>query len=197
MMTSSTRAWLVAALLLGTSPGLMQAQGGVRDRDAARARQDARRETLANPDSQRLPRAGGTSADDRLRAENRLRASLTQAVRRRLNLTDEQTARLVDVNRRFSEERTTVTREELRIRRDLRRSIAGGDTAQSAATAQLLDELLAVQHKRLDLHQKEQAALSEFLSPEQRARYIGMMEQLRRRIESRTDSARGRGRRLE
>ena len=197
MMRYSTRAWLVAALLLGASPGLMQAQGGVRDRDAARARRDARREMLANPDSQRMPRAGGTGADDRLRAENRLRTSLAQVVRRRLNLTDEQTARLVDVNRRFSEERTTVTREELRIRRDLRRSIAGGDTAQSAATAQLLDDLLAVQRKRLDLQQKEQAALSEFLTPEQRARYIGMMEQLRRRIESRTDSARGRGRRLE
>ena len=196
-MTYSTRAWLVAALLLGASPGLMRAQEGVRGRDGARARRDARREMLANPDSQRMPRAGGTGVDDRLRAENRLRTSLAQAVRRRLNLTDEQTARLVDVNRRFSEERTTVTRQELRIRRDLRRSIAGGDTAQSAATAQLLDDLLAVQRKRLDLQQKEQAALSEFLTPEQRARYIGMMEQLRRRIESRTDSARGRGRRLE
>ena len=197
MMTYSIRVWLVAALLLGGSPGLMQAQGGLRESDAARARRDARRETLASPDSQRMPRAGGTSADDRRRAENRLRAALTQAVRRRLNLTDEQTARLIDVNRRFSEERTTVTREELRIRRDLRRSIAGGDTAQSAATAQLLDDLLAVQRKRLDFQQKEQAALSEFLTPEQRARYIGMMEQLRRRVESRTDSARGRGRRLE
>jgi Spy/CpxP family protein refolding chaperone len=51
--------------------------------------------------------------------------------------------------------------------------------------------LLDVQRQRLELQQKEQTELSEFLTPEQRARYIGMMEQLRRRIQARADSARG------
>ena len=37
---------------------------------------------------------------------------------------------------------------------------------------------------------EKSVALSEFLTPEQRARYIAMMEQLRRRIQQRADSAR-------
>ena len=184
-MMYPTRTVLIATLLLGTSSGLAQAQSGDRDREAMRARREARREALDRPDPRRT-----ASADERMRAENRLRASLAQAVRRRLNLTDEQTARLVDVNRRFSDERTAVIRNELHIRRELRSSIAGGDTTRSATTARLLDELLAVQRQRLDLQQREQEALSEFLTPEQRARFIGMMEQLRRRIESRSDSTR-------
>jgi len=190
MMMHPTRALLIAALLLGWFPGVAQAQRVDPDREALRARREARRAALAQPDSQRTARAATANPEDRLRAENRLRASLAQAVRRRLNLSDEQTSRLVDVNRRFSDERTAVTRNEFRIRRELRRAIAGGDTTRSAATAQLLDELLAVQRQRLDIQQKEQTALSEFLTPEQRARYIGMMEQLRRRIESRADSSR-------
>jgi len=190
MTMHPTRALLITALLLGTSPGLMQAQGGVREREALRARREARREALQGSDAQRMDREATANPEARLRAENRLRASLAQAVRRRLSLTDEETSRLVDVNRRFSDERTSVMRNELRIRRELRRSIAGGDSTRSAATATLLDELLAVQRQRLDLQQKEQAALSEFLTPEQRARYIGMMEQLRRRISSLADSTR-------
>lgn len=188
MMMHPMRALLIAALLVGSFAGVAQAQGA--DRDAVRARREARRAALAQPDSQRMARAATASPEDRLRAENRLRASLAQAVKRRLNLTDEQTSRLVDVNRRFSDERTTVTRNELRIRRELRRSIAGHDTTRSTATARLLDELFVVQRQRLDLQQREQEALSEFLTPEQRARFIGMMEQLRRRIESRADSTR-------
>jgi Spy/CpxP family protein refolding chaperone len=79
----------------------------------------------------------------------------------------------------------------LRIRRDLRQAIAIGESARSPETGRLLDGLLDVQRQRLELQQKEQTELSEFLTPEQRARYIGMMEQLRRRIQARADSARG------
>jgi len=190
MMRHPRRALLLAALLLGTTSGVAQAQRTDRDREAMRARREARREALDRPDAQR-PAPGATeNADNRLRAEKRLRASLAQAVRRRLNLTDEQTSRLVDVNRRFSDERMATTRTEGRIRRELRSAIAGGDTSRSGATARLLDELLAVQRQRLDLQQQEQEALSAFLTPQQRARYIGMMEQLRRRISSLADSTR-------
>lgn len=180
------RALFALALLLGALPGVARAQVTERDREAMRAR----REALERAGAQRMPPGAAEGAENRLLAEQRLRASLAQAVRRRLSLTDEQTSRLVEVNRRFSDERMTTMRTEARIRRELRAAIAGGDNARSATTARLLDDLLAVQRQRLDLQEKEQEALSEFLTPEQRARFIGMMEQLRRRVQSRGDSTR-------
>lgn len=167
-----------------------QAEGSARE--AIRERRQARREAAAAArQGDDDPAARGTGAlAQRMQAEGALRQALARAVRQRLNLSDEQATKLMDVNRRFGDERINLARNELRIRRDLRQSIASGDSSRSPATARLLDELLDVQRQRLDMQQKEQQALSEFLTPEQRARYLNMMEQLRRRIQARADSAR-------
>lgn len=174
-------------LLLGAIS--LQAQDATTAREAARARREARRDLRAGTAAEQ-GRAPGALAE-RERLEGALRAALARTVRERLNLSDQQAARLMDVNRKFGEDRIRLTRDELRIRRDLRLAIASGDSARSPQTARLLDGLLDVQRQRLELQQKEQSELSEFLTPEQRARYIGMMEQLRRRIQARADSARG------
>ena len=180
------------ALALALAPVFahaQQADGAARE--AIRARREARREAAAaaRQDTDD-PARNGKAMAERVRVENALRQALARAVRQRLNLTDDQASKLMDVNRKFGDERIGIARNELRIRRDLRQSIASGDSSRSPATARLLDELLETQRQRLDVQQKEQTALSEFLTPEQRARYIGMMEQLRRRIQERADSAR-------
>lgn len=193
-MTSNRvgRTFVLAATLL-LLPLSVRAQGATSAADAARNRREARREARTEvqqpPEDVRTNRAMA----ERLRVEGALRTALARAVRERLSLTDQQATQLMDVNRRFGDDRLRLARNEVQLRRDLRRNLASGDSSRSPATARLLDELLGVQRERVELQQKEQAALSEFLTPEQRARYIAMMEQLRRRIQSRADSGRNMG----
>ena len=179
----------VSAVILGGTTAL-HAQDATAAGEAARARREARRAANAvQAEDERLRKSPAFA--ERMRVENSLRQALARAVRERLNLSDQQATRLMDVNRKFSDDRLRLAREEMRIRRDLRQSVASGDAARSPATAALLDDLLDTQRQRLELQQKEQDELSTFLTPDQRVRYIGMMEQLRRRIQQRADSARG------
>lgn len=180
---------VLAAIAVSIAAPLLHAQEAVTAREAMRARREARREAIA----QQAPEERNKVLAERQRVESSLREALALAVRQRLNLNDQQATRLMDVNRKFSGDRIRVARDEIRIRRELRQSINGGDSTRSLATARLLDELLDAQRQRLDLQQKEQNVLSEFLTPEQRARYLAMMEQLRRRIQLRADSARSAG----
>ncbi len=182
----------LGVLLLAISAVQAGAQDATTAREAMRARREARQAARAELNAED-PLRNNKAAAERLRVENSLREALARVVRQRLNLTDQQATRLMDVNRRFGEQRLKIARDEMRIRRDLRQSIASGDSTSSPNTARLLDDLLDAQRQRLELQQKEQESLSEFLTPEQRARYIGMMEQLRRRIQQRADSGRGAG----
>lgn len=179
-----------AAIALLGLPAIAQAQDGSATREALRLRREARRELLQQQGDEMQVKNNAALAE-RLRLEASLRQTLARTVRQRLNLSDDQAMRLMDVNRKFSEDRLRLARDEMRIRRELRLAISGGDSARSPATGRLLDELLEAQRQRLDLQAKEQTELSDFLTPEQRARYIGLMEQLRRRIQTRADSARG------
>ena len=186
MIGRMLRRSLIALCVAITVPSFAAAQDAATTREAIRARRQARRDARAEQNPEERSKAFA----ERQRVENALREALAQAVRQRLNLSDPQATRLMDVNRKFSEDRLRIVREEIRIRRDLRLSLDGRDSSRSPETARLLDDLLDTQRQRLDLQQREQTALSEFLTPEQRARYIAMMEQLRRRIQQRADSAR-------
>jgi hypothetical protein len=185
--------WVLCAVLLAAAAPAVHGQDAATAREAARQRKEARRiageQQPVDRDQARIDRAMA----ERMRAEGSLREALARAVRERLSLNDQQATRLMEVNRRFGEDRLRIVRQEMRLRRELRQSIAGGDSSRSPNTARLLDELMGAQRDRLDVQQKEQQALSEFLTPEQRARYLAMMEQLRRRIQLRADSARGAG----
>ena len=187
----NARPWgiALAAIALLTIAPRLHAQDAVTGREAIRARREARREAAA----QQTPDERNKALAERQRLEGSLREALASAVKQRLNLSDQQASRLMDVNRKFGEDRIKIARDEIRIRRELRQSISGGDSTRSPATARLLDELLDAQRQRLESQQKEQNALSEFLTPEQRARYLAMMEQLRRRIQMRADSVRAFG----
>ena len=181
---------LIVTLLVLAPPLMLRAQDATAAREAARARRDARGDARVGNGDMQVRTAGAPGERERL--EGTLREALAGAVRTRLNLNDRQASRLMEVNRKFGDDRLRLSRGEVRIRRDLRLAIATGDSTRSPETARLLDDLLDVQRQRLELHQKEQGELSEFLTPEQRARYIGMMEQLRRRIQARADSLRTR-----
>ena len=74
-------------------------------------------------------------------------------------------------------------RRENETRRDLRLQLRMGDSAQQNRVETLLDDLLAVQKRRIELHEQEDRDLRGFLTPVQRARFYGLKEQLRRRVE--------------
>lgn len=120
---------------------------------------------------------------DRGRLEERFRQRLASVMRERLSLTDEQLRKLGEVNSRFEGDRRSLLREDIAIRREMRRVLHPDSTATDAVVEELLDRHLRVERRRLELFEQEQRELRQFLSPVQRAKYIGMQEQLRRQMD--------------
>jgi predicted ATPase with chaperone activity len=115
--------------------------------------------------------------------EQRFRQRMGAIVRERLALTDAQAQQLGDVSRRFEQERRTLAIRERALRLQLRDELQAGEAANQERVGRALDRMLELQRTRIDLLQREQAELSRFLTPVQRARYVALQEQLRRRIE--------------
>lgn len=112
------------------------------------------------------PGAPGRPAMDRLAA----------VVQRRLRLSNEQATRLQGVTRRFASEREQLMGQEREARRALRAQVAGGEYADQQAVGRQLDELLRLQQRRTQILVDEQRELATFLTPLQRAEFLGMQE---------------------
>lgn len=103
---------------------------------------------------------------------------LGQALKTQLNLTDAQTTRLQGVTSRFNQRRVGLNQEERQARMTIREALCGGDTTRSADVAKSLDQVIDVEKRRTQMLEEEQRELSGFLTPYQRARYMGMIEQV-------------------
>ena len=75
-------------------------------------------------------------------------------------------------------------------RRGLRDEVLRGDSASSTKIDQFLTDQFKIDRERVDLTEAEQRELGKFLTPVQRAKYLGVQEQIRREM----DQLRGRGR---
>ena len=116
--------------------------------------------------------------------EQRFRQRLGQIVQRRLELTNDQAAKLRATNQRFEPRRRELLREERQTRQALRRQLAGGGAkADQREVGRLLDAMLAVQQRRLAIVEQEQKELAGYLTPVQRAKYYALQEELRRRMQ--------------
>jgi hypothetical protein len=157
----SPRTWGLFALclILGASPSGAQRVSGVQPQPGAPAQQG---------------RA----------LERQFRERFAEVVKRRLNLDDTQMQQLGRVNDRFEGERMMLLRNERRTRQALRAEVLAGDSADQKKVAGLLDELLTIQRRRLDLTESEQRELSAFMTPTQRAKYFGIQDELRQRLEN-------------
>lgn len=129
--------------------------------------------------------------------ERRVRERIAQEVQDRLNLDDAQTQRLGATNRKFEERRRLLVGEERTVRMALREQVMRGDSADQPRVGALVDQLIAVQRRRLDLVEQEQRELATYLKPVQRAMYLAMQDQIRKRMEEmrggpRRPGARGR-----
>jgi periplasmic protein CpxP/Spy len=115
--------------------------------------------------------------------EQRLRQRLGLIVREQLGLDSTQARRLGDVSTRYERERRTLASRERELRLQLRDELQGGEQANQERVARALDRMLEVQRSRLDIVQREQKDLAAFLTPVQRAKYMVLQDQVRRRLE--------------
>ena len=114
------------------------------------------------------------------RAQRPAMERLAGAVQRQLGLTDDQAARLRDATRRFATQREALLREERAARVALREAVAERESADAGRVARLIDELLRMERRRVDLRVEEQRELARFLTPVQRAQFMAMQERASR-----------------
>ena len=122
-------------------------------------------------------------AGARGRLEQQVRERIGRAVQQQLGLTDAEAQRLQQVNQRYEEQRRDLVRQEREARQGLRREVLRGDSADQKRAEAMLTSLLQLQRRRLDLVQAEQRDLAQFLTPVQRAKYLALQDQMRRRVE--------------
>ena len=135
-------------------------------------------------------RQGGTGRMNRQQLEQRFRMRLATLLKTQLGLSDEGMRQLSEVNQRFDVQRRELNRRDMMTRRSQRDEVVKGDSGDAAMVERLIAEQLKIERERIDLVEAEQRELAKFLTPMQRARYLGVQEQLRREM----DQLRGRGR---
>lgn len=141
---------------------------------------------LSMSDAQQRGDRGGRP--NREQMERRFRQQLSNILRTQLGLSDDQMRQLSEVNQRFDVQRREVNRREILTRRSMREEVLKRDSANAGRIEQLLTDQFKIERERIDLTEAEQRELSRFLTPVQRARYLGVQEQIRRQM----DEMRGR-----
>jgi Spy/CpxP family protein refolding chaperone len=115
--------------------------------------------------------------------EQQLQRRIGAILKERLELTDDQLRQLEAVTVKLERERRAVRGEEWRIRTALRAQLLSGDSASNEVVGELLDRMPRVERRRIELMETEQRELSQFLTPIQRARYMGLQDEIRRNME--------------
>lgn len=115
--------------------------------------------------------------------EGQVRQRIAVMVKERLQLTDAQARQLQETDSRFELRRRDLMQREQGLRRDLRQQLSPGVAADQQRVASLLDQIMAVHRERVTLIEQEQRELARFLTPVQRAKYLGLQAELRNRIE--------------
>lgn len=128
-------------------------------------------------------------SEQRQQMERRLQERINEVVRQRLALSDEQFAKMREVASRVEDDRRLLRSEEMTARFAMRQELFAGDQADEKRVAGLLQQLSRFERRRLELQEREQRELAKFLSATQRARYLGLQDELRRSMQ---DLQRGR-----
>jgi hypothetical protein len=121
---------------------------------------------------------------ERALLQRQVRQAWAGAVRRQLNLNDQQMRTLNQVNTKYDRQRGEIQRDERQARLDLKSAMedtTGAD--QNARIEQQMNALVQAQRRRADLFEAEQKELSGFLTPLQRARFTVLQENLARRLQ--------------
>jgi protein CpxP len=120
---------------------------------------------------------------NRAALEQRFREQSAKVAQQRLGLTDAQLAQLSQSNARFAPQQSQLVVQERETRRQLRLEMTSGDQANQQHVSALLDEALRLQKQRIALVEAEQKDLARFMTPVQRAGYLALQAQVRRRAQ--------------
>ena len=115
--------------------------------------------------------------------ETRVRQRMAAVVKDRLALTDDQMRQLTVVNASYETRRRDLLARERESRSAIREELARGKDADQSRVQSALDTLFRLQRERIDVAEQEQRDLAKFMQPAQRAGYLALQEQLRRRVE--------------
>lgn len=126
--------------------------------------------------------AGDSVRPNRANLEQQVRERIAKVTKEQLGLTDQQMAKLQATNKRFDEQRRLIVDQERDVRMSLRDEMLRPDSARQGQVAALLDRVIKTQRQRVDLAEQEQKELAGFLTPLQRARYFGLEQQIRQRV---------------
>lgn len=141
------------------------------------------------------PRPAGQQrrAPDRAQLKQQIRDRIGGALKKNLNLSDDQFTKLQATNKRYEERRRLLVEQERDARMGMRDLMIAGDTTNQAKVSSLLDRMMLVQRQRFELVEQEQKELAGYLTPLQRAKYLGMQEQMFRRVEALRQQGMNRG----
>jgi hypothetical protein len=121
-------------------------------------------------------------APQRTRLEGEIRRTFARAVRERVGLSEDQMRRLAPLTEKHERNRRALQQEERGARVALQTQLRA-EAPDTAAVTRLLDTLLDVQRRRFQMIEAEHRELATVMTPVQRARYLGLQEQVRRRLE--------------
>jgi hypothetical protein len=173
---NSLRAALVAAAI-AMVPSVTHAQRPIPPRRPVREALKAQRQAQRADSGQPAP-------NDRVQLRQQVRRAWVQAVRKQLNLNDQQMRNLNQVNVRYDRQRAEVVRDERQARLGLKAAMEDTTAAdQNARVEQQMNVLVQAQRRRADLFENEQKELAGFLTPLQRARFTVMQERLAARLQ--------------
>ncbi|MEK7401250.1 MAG: hypothetical protein AABZ80_02690 [Gemmatimonadota bacterium] len=121
--------------------------------------------------------------DQRAQLEDDVRREFARAVRERVGLNDDQMQKLGPLTRKYEEQRRQTQADERNTRIRLQAALLDENPADSAKVNQLVQQLLDIQKRRVAIAEAEQKELGSIMTAHQRARYLGLQEQVRRRLE--------------
>ncbi len=167
------RMLLALALVLPLVAGTLEAQGGLKNRPGAlRPGRRLQEQPLAEAPAAR-----------RQQLEQQVRRGLWQVAKRRIGFTDDQMLRLERASQRFDVQRRQLAQQEKAERVALRGQILADSAASQSAIAAALDRLHELQRQRLDMQAEEQKEFATFMTPLQRAKFLALQEQVRKRLQ--------------
>ena len=120
---------------------------------------------------------------NRANLENDIRRRFAQLVRQRVGLTDTQIARIAPMTQRYEAQRRQLLVEERNARQSLRVMLRNESTADTAQVSRRIQQLIDIQRRRVQLVEAEQRELATVMTPIQRAKFMALQEQVRRRLE--------------
>ena len=114
--------------------------------------------------------------------EQQLRQRMAAVTRQRLGLNDSQMSQLEQSNARFAPQLTQLIANERETRRQLRMELTS-PTPNQQHVSTLIDQTINLQKQRVALVEAEQRDLARFMTPVQRAQYVALQTEFRRRAQ--------------